>query len=465
MFSKSAWATCNVTISTDETTDRSCDSNDALITHTTESFYEDTNINDPYAERSYFITATDINGNESDPSEMVSLKFTAIQPVTIETGKVNMISLKVVPENILMSSVFSDKIVLAGNDRGQFYYPEYNVDQIENLDITEGYQIILGSEGTGTLEVTGLPADPYQSILIEAGKLNMIPYLPQEPLLASEVFGTFADQILLVKNDEGYFYSPDYEISDELITLIPGEGYYVFLKEGVEDIEFSYPENALSRNEYTSTLEINRQEHRPDHYKVQNTGLSQSILITSLKGIVEVGDEMAAYSNGQLVGAVKITDLDFPVPLIAVEGITNYGLDLPGYIKGDLIELRLWSASQQRELRVIANFNEPRYGMSPLSIGTAVVYSVIPSEYSLSQAYPNPFNPVTKMRYSLAGDGYVEMVIYNIAGQKVHTLLSSQKTAGYYSAIWDASSYPSGMYFVKLHAGTFIKTQKLMLVK
>ncbi len=175
--------------------------------------------------------------------------------------------------------------------------------------------------------------------------------------------------------------------------------------------------------------------------------------------------ERAAYANDQLVGAVRITDLDLPVPLIAVEGITNYGLDLPGYIKGDLIELRLWSNSQQRELRVVADFNEPRFGMSPLSIGTAVVYSVIPSEYSLSQAYPNPFNPVTKMRYSLAGDGYVEMVIYNIAGQKVHTLISGQKEAGYFTAIWDASSYPSGMYFVKLHAGTFIKTQKLMLVK
>ena len=151
-----------------------------MLTHSTENTYIDAEITDPYADITYSISATDVHGNESSPSETALLSFTITQPVTIEAGKVNMISLNVVPENILMSSVFSNNIVLAGNDRGQFYYPAYNVDQIEGLDITEGYQIIISSEGTGTLEVTGLPADPYQSILIEAGKLNMVPFLPQE---------------------------------------------------------------------------------------------------------------------------------------------------------------------------------------------------------------------------------------------------------------------------------------------
>ena len=184
-------------------------------------------------------------------------------------------------------------------------------------------------------------------------------------------------------------------------------------------------------------------------------------------GIVKPGDEMAAYANDQLVGAVRITDLDLPVPLTAVEGFTNYGLDLPGYTKGDPIELRLWSQSQQRELKVVADFNENFYGMSPLSTGVATVYKqgLIPAEYSLSKAYPNPFNPVTKMHYSLASDGHVEIVIYNIAGSQVHTLISDQKEAGYYIAIWDASSYPSGMYFIQFIAGDFIKTRKLMLIK
>jgi hypothetical protein len=105
--------------------------------------------------------------------------------------------------------------------------------------------------------------------------------------------------------------------------------------------------------------------------------------------------------------------------------------------------------------------------MSPLSTGVATVYKegVIPAEYSLSEAYPNPFNPVTKMHYSVASDGYVEIVIYNIAGRKVHTLISDQKEAGYYTAIWDASSYTSGMYLIQLRAGGFVKTRKLMLIK
>ena len=78
---------------------------------------------------------------------------------------------------------------------------------------------------------------------------------------------------------------------------------------------------------------------------------------------------------------------------------------------------------------------------------------------------PNPFNPVTSIQYSIPVNTGVELIIYDIAGRQVQTLISDFKIAGYHSVNWNASSYPSGMYFVKMVTGEFTQTQKLVLVK
>ena len=92
---------------------------------------------------------------------------------------------------------------------------------------------------------------------------------------------------------------------------------------------------------------------------------------------------------------------------------------------------------------------------------------IIPKEYSLSTAYPNPFNPVTNMSFSLPIDDNVTIVIYNLQGKEIETLVSDYVTAGYHSVIWNAANHSSGMYFVRMITGVNEKifTQKLMLVK
>ena len=91
---------------------------------------------------------------------------------------------------------------------------------------------------------------------------------------------------------------------------------------------------------------------------------------------------------------------------------------------------------------------------------------IMPDEYTLSAAYPNPFNPVTNLSYSLPKDENVRLDIYNIQGQVVETLVNDYIVAGYHSVIWNADAHASGVYFVKMIAGAeYIHTQKLMLVK
>ena len=89
----------------------------------------------------------------------------------------------------------------------------------------------------------------------------------------------------------------------------------------------------------------------------------------------------------------------------------------------------------------------------------------LPESFSLSAAYPNPFNPVTTLSFELPIGSDVTLSIYNLQGREVSTLISGNMDAGYHTARWNADAYSSGVYFVKMIAGEYVSTQKLMLVK
>ena len=101
-----------------------------------------------------------------------------------------------------------------------------------------------------------------------------------------------------------------------------------------------------------------------------------------------------------------------------------------------------------------------------------------PTEYSLMQNHPNPFNPTTQISFAIpAGVGpttdhwpRVTLTIYNILGQEVKVLVDEVKEPGYYSVNWDGrdavgSDVASGVYFYRLDAGTFRSTKRMMLMK
>jgi len=109
-----------------------------------------------------------------------------------------------------------------------------------------------------------------------------------------------------------------------------------------------------------------------------------------------------------------------------------------------------------------------------LLISTSVEYNddVLVNEYSLYQNYPNPFNPTTKIRFSIPpsplsfGEGQgVRLVIYDLLGSEVATLVDEEKPAGSFEIEFDASNLSSGMYLYRIHAGSFIQTKKMILLK
>ena len=104
--------------------------------------------------------------------------------------------------------------------------------------------------------------------------------------------------------------------------------------------------------------------------------------------------------------------------------------------------------SQDEEIGELTNYHEISF----------------PSLYALDSIYPNPFNPVTNIRYALPDMAKLSLAVYNINGKQVAKLYNGTQTPGYHTIVWDASEQSSGIYFIKMKTGKYTSTQKLILV-
>jgi len=110
--------------------------------------------------------------------------------------------------------------------------------------------------------------------------------------------------------------------------------------------------------------------------------------------------------------------------------------------------------------------NAPDMGAFEYGINLDLYNPVLHTQsFSLHQNYPNPFNPTTTIRYDLQEISDLTLIVYDIKGREVEELYNGKQVAGYYSIIWDATAYSNGIYFVKMIAGEYVNTQKLMLIK
>jgi len=97
----------------------------------------------------------------------------------------------------------------------------------------------------------------------------------------------------------------------------------------------------------------------------------------------------------------------------------------------------------------------------------------LPTEYNISRAYPNPFNPVTSFSYTLPQESIVNIAVYDISGRMVLELVNGFKTAGIHQLVLKAHDLSSSMYFITMRAGNpgadveyrYLQTQKIMLIK
>ncbi|MCP4568286.1 MAG: T9SS type A sorting domain-containing protein [FCB group bacterium] len=106
----------------------------------------------------------------------------------------------------------------------------------------------------------------------------------------------------------------------------------------------------------------------------------------------------------------------------------------------------------------------------PTQYGYREKTEVLPRQYELLQNYPNPFNPATTIRYSLAKQAQVNLVVFNVLGQKVRQLVLEKQDVGMHEVVWDGNdnagySVATGIYFYRLKTNEFTETRKMVLIK
>ncbi|HAX47705.1 MAG TPA: hypothetical protein DCX92_01840, partial [Bacteroidetes bacterium] len=98
-------------------------------------------------------------------------------------------------------------------------------------------------------------------------------------------------------------------------------------------------------------------------------------------------------------------------------------------------------------------------------VGISPVNTEMPSQYRLMDAYPNPFNPETNIRFEIPAAGDVKISVFDITGKEVSLLLDSYVNAGKYELKFNAGNFSSGVYFYTLISGSYSSTKKLVLIK
>ena len=398
---------------------------------------------------------------------------TTIVSVDIDVNPMaqNLISLGVIPDDNSIESVLSGiDVLVVSNDNSQWFVPQFSVNQINDIGQVEGYRMVISGNEPQSIHMSGQPIDPSINLVLEPNKINLLPYFSFVSMTIPEIFNGMEDDILLVKNDQGQYYIPS--IGEMSLThMYFGEAYQVYLT-GDEVIDFSYPLSSLSSYIDMNNYEDKYENQQTNYYPQINTGISHPIIIESISGNYNIGDEISAYAQGQFVGGVKIIDNNMPIVLVTSGGFERYGVDIDGYEIGDEIELRIWNNKLNQELRVDYNLESPYFGIDPLSSGSIEIFEMdaIPQKYLLGQNFPNPFNPNTTIEFAIPEDSYVNLSVYDIMGRLVKTIVDKKINAGYYQVDWDGTDQDSlhvsaSLYIYVLKNNKVTITKKMIMMK
>ncbi|MEJ2494676.1 MAG: T9SS type A sorting domain-containing protein [Ignavibacteriaceae bacterium] len=168
------------------------------------------------------------------------------------------------------------------------------------------------------------------------------------------------------------------------------------------------------------------------------------------------GSDYEIYINGKLnalttfSGSILSTTIDFMIGQV-LPGDNQYNF------KGVLDDIRIYDYA--------LSYNEIGKLYDIITSADDKYDNQIPVQTILYQNYPNPFNPKTKIGFRIAEFGFVSLKVYDVLGEEITTIINEEKSAGNYEVEFDANNLPSGIYFCRLKAGSYIQTKKLLLLK
>jgi len=410
----------------------------------------------------------DASPSQQYPFEEGPIIYTVDQLTIIQTyefeNHTNLISFVDIPEDNSIGGIFEpiydnvshiigEGVSTMPDDDGGW------VGSLNNVECTKGYWLTI-HEANDSLSMVGSGECSIDQEYSLHGSANLISY----PLYQNQTIGgSLPDYVeegllgIIAAGEAAILVDGSWVGS--LVGFTPKHGYWLIAS---YDMQFSYEieDQTLARQ---PAINHNLYRDLPPEFSVLQSTIQAFMFVKDINSSelsLDENDMILAYCNNQLVGSRywsgKYTD-------IAIMGMDDSEYSR-GYCElGDKVDLKYYD-SYSGEIIDIAS-SEGTVIYEPNTIQVLSYMDVLPTKTSISTVYPNPFNPTTTISFSVPTDIQVDIKVYNIQGGEIANLVNNYFSAGNHSVIWNADTHSSGVYFVKMVAGNFVNTQKLMLIK
>lgn len=247
---------------------------------------------------------------------------------------------------------------------------------------------------------------------------------------------------------------------------------------GINESQYIIPANALNYNTqyYWRVRATNQVGEGPSWSSVRN--FRTTTVTPSAPGLLIPPDNSSTNTTPQLrwdsIPAATLyrcriaTDTGFTNIVLDSNNIANRFINVPaGRLQANT--RYYWRVTASNSCNTSPN--SVRWSFITNTTGLGQLSSEIPGSYQLYNNYPNPFNPLTNIRFDLPADSKVRIVIFNILGAEVETLTDKNISAGRYSIDWNAAQYASGVYFYRIDAAenngirSYSNIKKMVLIK
>ena len=348
------------------------------------------------------------------------------------------------------------------------------INGIGDFEFSEGYYI--KTTGDIDLVVEGVRAECPAPVQLGAG-WNIVGYPLSRPQDAMSAVQPLIDAGLLITviNESGARIQ---EFMGSWINGIgnfdAGEGYYIKVS---GEIEWFLDEGEAAKASVASSNPVRGVHFEPIYSGNPFKPMGIYIVDAFIDGnIMEDGDEIALFDGKHCVGSSLVTEEivtgDFWIVASQDDGETS------GFAEHNPIAVKVWDCSEEMEIRNVEvqwlgkdgeEISAPAF--EGLGAAFARINSTnIPSDFELSQNYPNPFNPETVIEFAIPEETHVKMVIYDVLGREVSTLIDKKLKANYHSVKWGGlnqygKQVSSGIYFYRIQTASFHQAKKMVFIR
>ena len=402
----------------------------------------------------------------NDPSVVYNFPTPIMDEVSLMSSW-NLISFDIEIEENATEDVFADIIgddnlvyVTGFGETGAQFFDPYGLPFLNTLtEINPGFGFWVKINDGTTLVQEGMEMGQDYSFNIMAS-WNLMSYWPQMSITPQDAFAELIEDGFLMyvtgfdETGAHYFNPNGLPFLNTLTSLDNGYGYWVKVNNAVDG--FQYPP-AMAGMAKAVVPEVNPDIHRTNKFMFVNGTVS----FDHIEYVI--GDKVSVLTEGGLlVGEMELLE-DGYLMTGAVYGDDITTAIIDGAIDGERLTFAYGEyVSDPVDIRFAGD-------MEPRNLSLKIRH--IPEEYSLAQNYPNPFNPVTTINYNLPDEAQVTIVVYDLMGRIVNTLVNNKHTtAGYKSVVWNATDdrgtpVSAGVYFYQIRAGEFVQTRKMVLLK